>query len=395
MWISTILFWNGPDPMHATLVVFWLCAALVAYTYAGYPLLLLALASVVRRPAATQAEDLSVTVLLAAHNEEASIEAKLQSTLALHYPPEKLQVIVASDGSSDQTDAIVRRFADRGVLLVRIDRQQGKTHAQNVAVQHATGDVIVFSDATTKYHPNALRHIAGNYADPGVGGVSGRYIYVDPTQISPNGLGARSFSSYDNLIRTLQSRVWTISGCCGCIYSVRRVLYTPLAHNIISDLVQPLHILRQGFRVTLEPRALAYEETTNSPRQEFRMRVRVIVRAMVGLLSVPEMLMPWHSPWTAFQLWSHKILRWCIPFFLAGLFISSALLLQSPFFRVAFGLQLALYTLAFICLIIPLHRRWKVFGLPLYFCTINAAAVAGFVQLLCGQRYVTWQPLRK
>jgi hypothetical protein len=175
---------------------------------------------------------------------------------------------------------------------------------------------------------------------------------------------------------------------------VRRSLYTPLANNIISDLVQPLHVIRQGFRVTLEERALAFEDSTSTPRQEFSMRVRVVARAMIGLLSVPAMLMPWREPWPALQLWSHKLLRWAIPLFLIGLFVSTAVLLHHAVYLVIFALQAAFYSVAILSLVIPFHRRWKVLGIPLYYCTINAAALTGFLQLLRGRRYVAWQPAR-
>lgn len=379
----------------AALALFWLCALLIAYTYAGYPLLLGVLASLIRRQPAQPSEEKSVTVLICAHNEAAGICEKLLETLALNYPSDKMQILVASDGSTDATDAIVLGFAHRGVELVRIAQQAGKTNAQNVAMLHARGEIVVFSDATTRYHRDALRFLAGNYTDPRVGGVSGCYSYLDPTRISPTGTGARAYSSYDNRIRSLQSQVWSITGCCGCIYSVRRALYTPLRGDIISDLVQPLHVLRQGFRVTHEPRALAWEWATSSPRREFLMRVRVVARALIGLLSVYQMLLPWRAPWTALQIWSHKLLRWAVPLFLAGLLVSSACLLRLPFYRAAFVLQALLYATAALTFVFPLHRHWRPLGLPLYFCTLNAAAVGGLVQLLRGHRYAIWQPERE
>jgi cellulose synthase/poly-beta-1,6-N-acetylglucosamine synthase-like glycosyltransferase len=375
--------------------LFWLCVALIVYTYVGYPLLLRLLASLIRRRPARPSETLRITLLICAHNEAASIEAKLRETLALHYPADRLQILVASDGSTDNTDAIVRSFAGRGVKLIRIPQQAGKTHAQNVAIQHAQGDIVVFSDATTRYHPDALRFLAGNYSNPRVGATSGCYVYLDPTHISPNGAGAKVYANYDNKIRSLQSQVWSITGCCGCIYSLRRSLYTPLGEDTISDLVQPLHVLRQGFRVTFEPRALAWESVTSSPRREFAMRVRVVARALSGLLSVPELLLPWYAPWIALQIWSHKLLRWAIPLFLLGLLISAAFLLRSPFYRAAFALQALLYATALLTYLFPLHRRWWALGLPLYFCTVNAAALGGLIQLLRGHRYTFWRPERE
>lgn len=377
-------------------VLFWSSLALVFYTYAGYPLILRVLAIFIRRRIPQSNAEPSLTLLICAHNEGASIEAKLESSLALNYPKNKIQILVASDGSTDTTDDIVRNFMDRGIKLIRIENQAGKTHAQNIAVQYATGEIIVFSDATTIYHPDALRFLAANFADPKIGAASGCYAYNDPTSVSPNKSGARAYSTYDNAVRNLQSRVWSISGCCGCIYAVRRCLYTPLEAHIISDLVQPLHVLKQGYRVVLEPRALAWEAATSSAAREFSMRVRVVSRALTGLASVDGIMSPWPHLWLALQLWSHKLLRWAVPLLLLVLLLSSSLLLERPFYGIVFAVQMAFYATALLTALAPiLSRRWRILNLPLYFCTVNAAAVGGFVQFLRGRRYTIWLPQRE
>jgi cellulose synthase/poly-beta-1,6-N-acetylglucosamine synthase-like glycosyltransferase len=288
----------------------------------------------------------------------------------------------------------VRRFPDPRVRLVRVPERRGKTNAQNVGVKQAAGEVLIFSDATTVYHPQALRHLVSNYQDPGVGAASGRYQYFDSTQGSPTGLGTIAFWNYENNIKVWQSRIKTLTGCCGCIYSVRKSAYTELAPDIISDLVQPLWVIQKGHRVAFEDRALAYEETTESTREEFAMRVRVVTRALRGLLSVPGLLQPWKHPWIAFQLFSHKVLRWMVPVLLLLLLASSAMLIRHPYFRVFLALQLCFYGLALLQLLIPMHRWWKPLGVPLYFCTLNAAAALGMIELLRGKKYVVWQPVR-
>jgi cellulose synthase/poly-beta-1,6-N-acetylglucosamine synthase-like glycosyltransferase len=377
------------------IVTFWGSVALIFYTYLGYPLLLKALALFITHKSALPTEDSSLTLLICAHNEEQSIEAKLLNSLALDYPRTKLQIIVVSDGSTDATDELVQCFADRGVELIRINHQMGKTNAQNVAMAHAMGEIVIFSDATTLYEPDALRLLAGNFSNPAVGACSGRYVYVNAGGDASNSSGAKVFAGYDNTVRALQSQVWGITGCCGCIYSVRRSLYTPLEPHIISDLVQPLHVLKQGYRVTLEPGALAREVTASTSRQEFSMRVRVIARALAGLYSVRELLVPWRSPWIAFQLWSHKLLRWSVSLMLIGIAVSSAFLHQIPFFRVAVLLQLVFYSMALLGAFVPLPETLPILRLPLYFCTINAAALAGFMQFIRGNRYVSWRPVRE
>jgi cellulose synthase/poly-beta-1,6-N-acetylglucosamine synthase-like glycosyltransferase len=373
---------------------FWFAFACIIYIYAGYPVFLFLVSRLFPRRDARSTHLPNLSILIAAYNEEAGIAKKINSTLALDYPREKIEILILSDGSTDNTDQIVQSIPDPRVRLIRVEGRKGKTRAQNEGVEHAGGEVLIFSDATTTYHPQALRYLASNYADPRVGAVSGRYQYFDGRGGSPTGLGTIAFWNYENLIKSLQSRIHTITGCCGCIYSVRRSAYTPLRPDVISDLVQPLHVIQKGFRVLFEDRALAYEETTHSTSAEFSMRVRVVTRGMRGVLSVPELLKPWKWGWVSFQIWSHKILRWLVPFFMIVLFTSNALLANLPFYHGALLLQIAFYLLTVSALVIPLQRLWKPLGVPLYFCTLNAAALLSVFEILRGKKYVVWETVR-
>jgi cellulose synthase/poly-beta-1,6-N-acetylglucosamine synthase-like glycosyltransferase len=375
-------------------ILFWLSLAALVYVYAGYPLLLAILGAIKNPPKREIGPTPSLTVLIAAYNEEAGIRKKIEQTLALDYPADLIEIIVLSDGSTDKTDEIVESFQDPRVRLLRVTGRKGKTNAQNEGVRIARGEVLIFSDATTIYHSLALRYLACNYIDPKVGAVSGRYQYFDTADGSPTGAGTIAFWNYENFIKMMQSRLRTISGCCGCIYSVRRSAYTALSPDVISDLVQPLHVIRQGYRVAFEDRALAYEETTHSTSEEFRMRVRVVTRGIGGLLSVPDLLTPWKFPWVSAQLWSHKALRWLVPFFLLVLFGSNAFLLSHPFYRLFFIAQSAFYLVALLSFLVPIHKRWKPLGIPLYFCILNAAALCSVVEVLRGKKYTVWQTVR-
>lgn len=380
-------------------LLFWGAAAVLFYVYVGYPVLLLILSAFAprrRRPLVDANQLPSLSILIAAYNEEAHIGQKIRETLALDYPADRMEVLILSDASTDRTDAIVRSCTDPRVRLLRMRERRGKTHAQNEGVHACTGEIVVFSDATTIYHPLALRCLASNYQDPAVGAVSGRYQYFDPDGQSPTGSGTIAFWNYENLIKTFQSRIKTISGCCGCIYSVRRSAYTPLADNIISDLVQPLWVIKQGYRVVFEDRALAYEETTQSTAEEFAMRVRIVSRAILGILSVADVLNPWKHGWVAFQLFSHKVLRWLVPVFLLILFGANAVLAAEPgAFRMLFGLQALFYLSALLAVALPIGRWWKPLTIPLYFCTLNAAALMSVIEVLRGRRYVVWETVRR
>lgn len=375
-------------------LIFLAAAFLLFYVYAGYPLLLALIGLFVPSKRPEQGYYPQISVLIAAYNEGAAIAGKISQTLALEYPKEKLEVLVLSDYSTDKTDEIVKSYPDSRVRLVRMAERRGKTSAQNFGIREAQGEVVVFSDATAIYHPKALAYLATNYQDPVVGAVSGRYKYFDPEDQSPTGLGSSAFWNYENLIKMMQSKIRTITGCCGCIYSVRKAAYTDLPDDIISDLVQPLQAIRKGYKVVFEDRALAYEETTKSTKEEFSMRVRVVTRAMRGLLSVSDILKPWKFAWPAFQLWSHKVLRWMVPLFLITIFVSNLFLLNSQLFRVLMVAQLAFYASALLNIALPLHRAWKPLGIPLFFCTLNAAAMFSMIELSRGKKYVTWQTVR-
>lgn len=368
--------------------------ALLVYVYAGYPLVLAAISVFFRRKRAELGYTPRLSMLICAYNEEAAIARKLEESLALQYPADKFEILVVSDGSSDRTDEIVKAQKDPRVRLLRVEGRGGKTVAQNKGVLECTGDIIVFSDATATYHPKALLYLAANYADPKVGAVSGRYKYFDPEEKSPTGLGSAAFWNYENMIKLMQSRIATLTGCSGCIYSVRRVNYVPLPASACSDLVEPLCIVRNGYRVAFEDRALAYEEVTKNSAQEFKMRVRVGARGIRGLLSVPELLRPWQHAWTSFQLISHKVLRWMVPLFLIVLLVSTAFNYNQPLFQILLAMQLAFYGICLLSLAIPLHQHWKVLGIPLFFCTLNAAVLISMLQVFRGNKFTTWETIR-
>jgi cellulose synthase/poly-beta-1,6-N-acetylglucosamine synthase-like glycosyltransferase len=377
-------------------IVFAAAAVVLFYVYLGYPALLAVLAVFCRRSGNEPGTCPQLSVLIAAYNEEAHIRRKIEETLALDYPPDKLEVLVLSDASTDRTDPIVRNFADPRVRLLRMPERRGKTHAQNEGVKACRSEIVVFSDATTTYHPMALRYLACNYKDPAVGAVSGRYEYFDRDGQSPTGSGTIAFWNYENLIKALQSRIRTISGCCGCIYSVRKSIYTELGDHIVSDLVQPLWVIKKGYRVVFEDRALAYEETTRSTGEEFSMRVRIVTGAIRGILSVAELLKPWKHGWLAFQLLSHKVLRWLVPLFLVALLVSSAVLaVDNDTYRVLFGLQALFYLSALLPAWLPINQWSRLLAVPLYFCTLNAAALMSLIEVLRGRQYVVWEPLRR
>jgi cellulose synthase/poly-beta-1,6-N-acetylglucosamine synthase-like glycosyltransferase len=376
--------------------IFWLSVGTLLYAYLGYPLLLWALSRFRSRPVRKGVYEPTVSVIITAYNEERDLAAKLENTLAIDYPKEKLEIIVASDCSTDRTDDIARSFAPQGVRLHRQAERLGKTAAQNAAVELARGEIILFSDATTLYEPDVLRKMLPNFADPSVGCVAGRLVYVDPAN-SATGHGARSYWGYETFLKEHESRICSLIGVSGCLYAVRRSAYVPLYPEACSDFIIATKMVEQGLRAVYEPEAVAIEETNRRSDRELRMRVRVITQTISDLWRHRAMLNPRRSGFYAIELLSHKVLRYLAPALLSAILLSSAALAsQSDFYFIIFVLQALFYLLAFIGWMAEgfgIHQR--LIALPHYFVLANLAVVLAFIKFLRGERYARWEPIRE
>ena len=377
-------------------ILFWICTGLLIYAYPGNPLLLwlVSLSATQIKKTNTNQTVPPISIVIPCYNEDAVILGKVRQTLALDYPKDKLEVIVVSDGSTDRTAEVVGAITDPRVRLIALPQRRGKTYAQNAAVQQSSGEFIVFSDATTVYDPQALQFLAANYQDPHVGAVSGRYKYISPKG-TERAWGAILFWHYENVIKMLQSRIRTLTGCSGCIYSVRKSLYQPLDDRACSDLVEPLCIVQKGYRVAFESRALAYEEITTTGGDEFRMRVRVVTQGITSIARMSDLLRIWKYGWTSFQILSHKVLRWCVPVLLLGILAASMALAGETVYRQFLVVQLVFYGYALLSLAVPLHLLWRPLGLPLYFCISNVAVFASIFEILRGREFVVWDTVRR
>ena len=374
---------------------FGLSAAALFYTYAGYPLLLAIVSAL--RPRTVRRGDCepTVTIIITAYNEERDLAAKLENTLALDYPRELLEIIVASDCSNDRTDEIAREFAARGVRLYRQSQRLGKTAAQNAAVEQARGEIILFSDATSLYQPDAVRAMLPSFADATVGCVAGRLEYVDGSG-SRVGRGARSYWSYETFLKRHESRVGSLIGASGCLYSVRRSAYVPRYHEACSDFIIATKMVEQGLRAVYEPNAVCFEETNRQSDKELKMRVRIIAQTFTDLWRHRSLLNPIRSGFYGVQLLSHKVMRYLVPFFLMGLFASSAVLASgSVFFRLILAAQIACYACpAFAWLLDRVGIQSRLLALPQYFLLANLASLIACYQFVRGERYASWEPIR-
>jgi cellulose synthase/poly-beta-1,6-N-acetylglucosamine synthase-like glycosyltransferase len=380
--------------MVAVEILLWIMVLLLAYIYFGYPLLALAFGSA--RPRRTDKGEIraSMTVIITAYNEEAGIARKLENVLALAQPAGGLDIIVASDASSDATDQIVLDFGAPNVRLLRVEGRVGKTACQNAAAAQANGDILVFTDATTLLHTGALQALCRNFHDPHVGCVAGRLTYVAAGDHA-TGKGGTSYWGYEIRLRMAESSLGSLIGVSGCLYAVRRSAYRPIAPELISDFVIAMVVREQGLRTVLEPEALCYEDTLDRPDQELSMRVRVGMRSLVALANQKRFLDPWRFGAFAWQLWSHKLLRYLSPVFWATALLANGVLALHGQYLWLLAMQLAVL-LAGLLGFTPLRQLVKSRALaqPYYFVLTNVASALSLFRFIRGERIVTWTPLR-
>ncbi len=379
-----------------TVILFWGAMALIAYTYLVFPVLVLLRGRLWRRPYHADEITPTLSMIIVAHNEAAGIGAKLDNIFSLDYPRDRLEVLVASDGSSDATEEIVRRrVRRRGVRLLARPRQ-GKIPALNAAVATATGEILVFSDANSIYARDALRALMRPMADPEVGGVAGDQRYLAERAGAND--GERCYWNFDRRLKRAQSAAGSVTSATGAIYAVRRSLFRPVPSGVTDDFATSTGVIARGYRLVFAPDAAAYEPVAEAGRMEFGRKVRVITRGLRGVLARRELLNPLRYGFYAVQLLSHKILRRLVVFPLLLLLATNLLLFSNgTFYRAAALGQIALYGCGVLGMLLGSTRlgRRKIFSLPFYFCMVNAASLLAAVNLVRGRRIEFWEPQRR
>ena len=368
-------------------LLFWSSLLLIFSAYAGYPIWLYFRARFWPRPVQRSGIFPAITVLLAAHNEEKYLLGKLQNLEQLDYPADRLQVVVVSDGSTDETNQILATWENSNRTAVILSEQRGKATALNHGVTAARGEVVIFTDARQAIASDAVRNLAANFADPTVGCVSGELLIgQDRDTASAHGVGL--YWRLEKKIRLWEGLAGSCVGATGALYAVRTSLIPPLPPGtILDDVYIPLQVVRQGRRVVFDPHALAFDPFTPNPKQEFRRKLRTLFGNYQLLRLSPWILK--HSCPLRFQFVGHKLLRLLVPFALLGVLLS-AFWLRYGLYELALALQLAFYALAALGALRGKFGRVSRFSdISLAFVVLNAAAAVAFVYFITGRK-VTW-----
>jgi glycosyltransferase involved in cell wall biosynthesis len=367
--------------------LFWLCGIGAIYSYALYPLILKLF--VPRRPAGARiARTPKVSLVIACRNEERRLAAKIENALQLDYPD--IEIMVASDASDDGSDAIVESYAHRGVRLIRSPERRGKEFAQGLAVAAATGDIMVFSDAGTDLPRDSIRKIAERFADERVGAVSSEDLFIG-TDGKLAGEGA--YVRYEMWLRRLESERAGLVGLSGSFFAVRRDVLKHWDATIPSDFACALMTNRAGLVAVSDPEVRGIYKDIKDPRKEYQRKVRTAVRGMTGLVRLAGVLNPFRYGVFAFQVWSHKVMRWLVPWFLFGLLVASFMLrMEGVLYEWAFWLQVAGYALALGAHLVGRLRAIAPVRIGYYFVQANLALAHAAILFLSGKRIVVWDP---
>lgn len=369
----------------------WFSLGLLAYVYVGYPALMW-LRAARRRPVRHAPEATpAVSIVVVAHNEARRVQERLENLLALDYPAARLEIILVSDGSTDDTVARARAYEHRGVIVRDSPQRRGKPSVLNETVPAASGEIVVLADARQRFAPEALRALVRPFADPRVGAVSGELVLTRGAEGTAAGDGVGFYWRYEKLIRQSESRTHSTVGATGAIYAVRRELFTTIpADTLLDDVIIPMNIVRQGYRVLFESGARAYDRVSTTARDEFTRKVRTIAGCFQLFGRHRWLLSPVQNPlW--FQTVSHKGARLVTPVFHLTALVANVAVAAEPGYGYLLGAQTLFYGVALGGFALRnSRRRLPLVGVPFTICLLSWATVVAFARHVSGRQRVTW-----
>ena len=374
--------------MVVLMVCFWLAVSIILYTFLGYAVFIGLAARYWAHPVHQADITPSVSLVIPAFNEAAVIARKVENSLRLDYPADRLEIAVITDGSDDTTVDEVTPYLDHAVRLYHRPQRRGKAAAINRVVPLVTGDVVVFSDANTMIDQSALRSLVRSFADPQVGGVSG--------EKRVHGGGEGLYWRYESFLKRCDSALTSVMGAAGEFFAIRRELFQRTEEDsLIEDFILSLRLVEQGWRVVYVSDAVAREEASPSIDGDWRRRTRIAAGGFQAIGRLRGLLSPRHGV-VSWQYCSHRVLRWAVtPFMLPIAFVLNAALVSAPFYRLLFIAQVAFYAAALLGYALTRRRRWNgPLHAVFYFCLGNAAALVGFWRFITGSQPVTWEKAR-
>ncbi|MCK5581115.1 MAG: glycosyltransferase family 2 protein [Candidatus Omnitrophica bacterium] len=380
-------------------IILWLFVGLIFYCYLGYPVCLWLVAKVRGKEVRKRDALLSVSVVLSVWNEEDVIAEKIRNLLSLDYPLEKMEILIASDGSTDRTDEIVRGVPDERVRLFENSGRRGKPAALNDLLQHSRHEIIVFTDARQSFARDAVRELVRNFADERVGCVSGELVFAQTGGGTAKGINV--YWDYEKGIRALESRIHSMLGATGAIYAIRKELFVNVPKDIVlDDMFVPLKIVEKGFRAIFDESAKAYDKAADSPREEHSRKARTLYGNYQIFKIFSHLFNVFKSP-VAIQLFSHKFLRVVIPFLLIGVFLVNLILVGRPFYDGLFVAQVVFYLMA-VAGGLARHKKYGILKfisrsccVPYVFCLMNFSALMGFLRFVGSRQGVAWEKARE
>jgi biofilm PGA synthesis N-glycosyltransferase PgaC len=365
-------------------LIFWLCLALVIYAYLGYAVWLWVLLALRRRPVLQSPIEPDISIIIAARNEEANLPAKLESLRRLDYPHDRMQIVIASDGSTDRTASILREDAAT-IVPVILDQSKGKANALNEAVKHATGEILVFLDVRQYVESDAVAALVSCFSDSTVGAVSGELL-LEPTLGGQSSDALGIYWKIEKFVRKLESESGSVVGVTGAIYAIRRKLYTPMpVGTILDDVFIPMHVARAGLRVIFQPLAIARDRVFSEKGKEFSRKVRTLTGNYQLLRLAPWLLSPANP--LLFRFVSHKLLRLMVPLLLIAMLLA-CMLSQGLFYKVVLWSQFVFYGLAAFGMVIPSTKKSRPVAIANTFVMLNAAAAIAFYNFVARRNSV-------
>ena len=327
------------------------------------------------------------------------LERKNMNLLSLTYPPEKMEILIGSDGSTDRTNAIVKQCTDPRVHLTESSQRKGKMMTLNSLVARAKNDILVFTDARQEFASNALNELVSNFSDSKIGCVSGELVFSKKEGGTAQGINL--YWTYEKFIRQKESNIHSMLGATGAIYAIRRELYTEIPDNIVlDDMFVPFKIIQKGYRAVFDASAKAYDEVADSPREEYRRKARTLFGNYQMFWIFRSMFNPFTSP-IAIQFFSHKLLRVLVPFLMIAIYFINWGLMAGRFYAALFILQNVFYGMAVVGGLAR-HQKYgilkilsKLCYIPYVFCLLNFSALAGFVRFACAKQDITWIKARQ